>query len=282
MSELRSILLRANSKSLILGDELCSGTENTSALCIVAAGLKTLSDIKSSFIFTSHLHQLMDISTVKEIKNLQIFHLKIIYDKINDILIYDRKLEKGSGPPIYGLEVCKAMGLSKKFISLARSVQLETTGSDKNLLINKNSNYNKDIFMDKCAICNEQSEHTHHIKEQNISDENHIIDYHHKNIKHNLVPLCEKCHHKTHNENLRIYGYHQTNEGIKLNYEYINIDKIVKKKKFSDEDIKIINCYKQSINDKSLTKKKCLTLLELNHNIFISAGTLNKILDGCY
>ena len=32
--------------------------------------------------------------------------------KKNDILIYDRKLEKGSGPSIYGLKVCEAMGLS--------------------------------------------------------------------------------------------------------------------------------------------------------------------------
>ena len=40
-------------------------------------------------------------------------------------------------------------------------------------------------------------------------------------MKHNLVPLCEKCHHNVHHGNLRIHGYHQTNEGIKLNYEYI-------------------------------------------------------------
>ena len=48
------------------------------------------------------------------------------------------------------------MGLNSDFISLARSVQLETTGSDKNLLIDKQSNYNKDIMMDKCQICNEK------------------------------------------------------------------------------------------------------------------------------
>ena len=95
----------------------------------------------------------------------------IIYDVERDLLIYDRKLEKGSGPPIYGLEVCKAMGLDKEFISLARSVQLEITGSDKNFLSDKQSNYNCDIVMDKCQICSEKSEHTHHIKEQNQANE---------------------------------------------------------------------------------------------------------------
>ena len=57
------------------------GTENISALSIVAAGLKTLSDMKSSFMFTSHLHQLMDLSLVKNIQNLQIFILKLFMIK---------------------------------------------------------------------------------------------------------------------------------------------------------------------------------------------------------
>ena len=36
MGELRGILKRANGNSLVLGDELCSGTENTSAQSIFA------------------------------------------------------------------------------------------------------------------------------------------------------------------------------------------------------------------------------------------------------
>ena len=59
------------------------------------------------------------------------------------------------------------MGLDKEFISLARSVQLEITGSDKNLLSDKKNNYNSEIVMDKCQVCLKKSEHTHHIKEQN-------------------------------------------------------------------------------------------------------------------
>ena len=37
MNELRGILKRANKNSLVLGDELCSGTESVSALSIFAA-----------------------------------------------------------------------------------------------------------------------------------------------------------------------------------------------------------------------------------------------------
>ena len=125
----------------------------------------------------------MNISIVQNIQNLNIYHLKIIYDKDKDLLIYDRKLEKGSGPPIYGLEVCKAMGLDNNFISLARSIQLETTGSDKNLIIDKKSNYNSETMTDICGVCSDKSSETHHIDEQNIANENNIINHYHKNIK---------------------------------------------------------------------------------------------------
>ena len=286
MSELRSILLRANKNSLVLGDELCSGTENISAISIVSAGLKTLSDIKCSFIFTSHLHQLMNLSLIQQIQNLKIYHLKIIYDQEKDILIYDRKLENGSGPAIYGLEVCKAMDLGNEFISLARSIQLKITDQSQNLLHDKQSNYNIDIMMDKCMICKQKAEHTHHIQEQNQADENNMINHFHKNTKHNLVPLCELCHYKVHNDNLRIYGYIQTNEGIQLNYEYINEQQVIKEKKknkkFNEKQLKIILQYKNDILDKTLKKSHCIKKLELEHHIQISSQTLTKIIQNKY
>ena len=283
MSELRSILKRSDNKSLVLGDEVCSGTETTSALSIVSAALKTLSDIKCSFIFTSHLHQLMDIKLVKDIQSLKVYHLKIHYDKSKELLIYKRKLEKGSGPAIYGLEVCKSLSLGDDFISLARNVQMEISDINSTLLNDKHSNYNNELMMDKCQICKSKSEHTHHIKEQNTADSNGIIDYHHKNINHNLVQLCESCHHKVHNENLRIYGYHQTDQGIVLNYEYIDTNQIINtKKKFSKKDLQTILNYKNDIDNKTLKKSNLLKRLELEHHIQISGSTLNKILRGEY
>ena len=286
MSELRGIILRADEHSLVLGDELCSGTEHVSALSIVTAGLHTLSKMKCSFIFTSHLHQLVEDQLVSNLDNLNVYHLKIIYDQEKDLLIYDRKLVPGSGPPIYGLEVCKAMGLSQDFISLARSVQLKITGSDQNLLIDKKSNYNADLVMDQCQICSKKAEHTHHINEQNKADENGNIGHFHKNTKHNLVPLCESCHHKVHNENLRIYGYIQTNEGLQLNYEYIDLKEVLKEKrknkKFSKKDVEIILNYKDKVVNKEYSKTQCLRKLELEDHIQVSIGTFNKIINGEY
>ena len=282
MSELRNIQIRANDKSLILGDELCSGTEISSAIAIVSAGIKTLSDRKCSFIFTSHLHQLMTIQMIQSIQNLQVKHLKIIYDSEKNLLIYDRKLEDGSGPAIYGLEVCKAMDLGNEFISLAREVQLEIS-QHKDTFINLHSSvYNSKIKMDLCQICSKNAEHCHHIKEQQEADENGMIENFHKNSEHNLVPLCESCHHKVHHGNLRIHGYHMTNEGKKLNYEYIESSQIQKNKKFSQNDIDIILTYKDEIDNKTLKKSTCMNILKITHNIHISPGTFNKIISGKY
>lgn len=220
MSELRSILVRANEKSLVLGDELCSGTEHISAISIVSAGLKWLSNLRCSFIFTSHLHPLMDIPMIKNLENLSIYHLKIRYDEERDLLIYDRKLEEGSGPAIYGLEVCKAMGLDKSFISDARQIQLMISGDHPTLIHHKQSHYNSSLMMDACQICGNKGQlETHHIKEQKDADENGMIGPYHKNISHNLANLCHDCHMAEHHGNLTIKGYIQSDKGRILDYE---------------------------------------------------------------
>jgi alpha-amylase/alpha-mannosidase (GH57 family) len=147
----------------------------------------------------------------------------------------------------------------------------------------KKSNYNSEILMDICQVCKNKSEHTHHIKEQCMADKNGVIDNHHKNINHNLVQLCESCHHKVHNENLRIYGYLQSSEGIILNYEYIDENQIMNhKKKFNKKDLQTILNYKSDIDNKVLKKSSLIKKLELEHHIQISGSTLNKVLNGIY
>ena len=56
-------------------------------------------------------------------------------------------------------------------------------------------------------VCEGKSEHTHHINEQQFADKDGNFDNFHKNIKHNLIQLCEKCHNEVHNGDLDIYGY---------------------------------------------------------------------------
>ena len=270
MEELRTIEQRSDNKSLVLGDELCSGTETISALSIVSAGLHILSKKNVSFIITTHLHQLTDIDIIKNIENLNIYHLKII--NINGKIFYDRKISSGSGPSIYGLNVCEAMGVSKEFIDIAYGVQKKLQNNSKKI-----SRYNQDIVMDKCKICKETAEETHHIKEQNMADENGIIEHFHKNNKHNLVPLCKKCHDSITYGTLVITGYTQTSEGIELNYHTAKTPK--SKKKFNDEDVIIIKTYKKYYD---INISDCQKRLKLNNNISISLPILNKIMNDKY
>ena len=130
-------------------------------------------------------------------------------------------------------------------------------------------------------ICQQMAEHTHHINEQQYANSDNIINHYHKNIQHNLVPLCEKCHYKVHNENLEIYGYHQTSEGIQLNYKFTEQVK-PKRKKYDEDTISIINQYKEDIINKTIKKTTLIRKLEIEHNIKISVPTLTKIYNDDY
>jgi len=285
MGELRSILKRANNKSLILGDELCSGTENVSALAIFSSSVIKLDERKSNFVFATHLHDLCKISQINSLESIKMFHLKVIFNEETGELIYDRKLEPGNGPTIYGLEVCRAMDMDSDFLKLSEQIRKQILGESKLLLEPKKSNYNAQVIIDKCNICGIKAEDVHHIKFQCTANENNIIDSHIvKDVKSNLVPLCKKCHNTVHNGNLIINGYVQTSNGIKLDYEYINDSNLLEtkrnNKKFDEAQLTIITNLKR--NNTKLTNKNALAFLEKNHNIKISASTYSKIIKGIY
>ncbi len=117
-----------------------------------------------------------------------------------------------------------------------------------------------------------------------MADENQMINYYHKNSKYNLVCLCESCHNKVHHGNLRIYGYKQTSEGVILDYEEISLNKVneEKKRKFTKIQEEIIRGYKESIDKKEINKTNLKKILECEHKIKISIGTLTKILENNY
>ena len=282
MGELRSILKRSTENSLVLGDELCAGTESISAQSIFAASVIKLTEKKSNFIFATHLHELCNMEVINNISNLSIYHLKVEYDMESGKLKYDRKLVPGSGPAIYGLEVCKAMNMSPDFLELAQSIRKNIMNIHENLLSTKKSNYNSEIYIDKCMICRENAEDVHHIKFQSCADVNKIIDSHiQKDTKSNLVPLCKSCHDKVHNKNIEIYGYVQTSVGVELEYKILsNIEmknKSNKRKKYNEEQIEIIRNMSRKISKTMVCKQ-----LENNHKIKISSGTLTKIWNGNY
>ena len=95
MSELRTILRLGDENSLILGDELCSGTETLSAISIFVAGIQKLHKCRSSFIFATHLHEIVGYDEISSLESVKLKHMSVVYDKERDMLVYDRKLRDG-------------------------------------------------------------------------------------------------------------------------------------------------------------------------------------------
>ena len=222
MMELKNIFNRADEKSLILGDEISQGTETESALAIVSSAILKLISLKSTFIFATHLHQLGNIPQLQGLKHLIFLHLGIKYDEDKDSLIYNRVLQLGQGDSLYGLEFAKSLHMDKEFLNMAQTIRenLNHSGSDvKKLRKGKSSKYNKDLYLSKCALCEENVEDVHHIAEQHTADESGNIDHFHKNHKYNLIPLCKNHHHMVHEGKIIISGFMMTDAGLKLHYE---------------------------------------------------------------
>lgn len=222
MLELKNIFNRATKKSLVLGDEISHGTETNSGLSIVASTILSLEEIGAFFILATHLHQLDDIPLINELTTITNVHLSIIYDEDKDKLIYNRKLQSGSGSSVYGLEFAKSLKLPEKFIKRAyeiRSSFSNDLSETENLAKKKKSKYNTSVFVGSCSLCSRKAEDVHHINEQHKADENGMIDHFHKNHKHNLLPLCKSCHDKVHNGEIIISGFMKTSNGLELIFE---------------------------------------------------------------
>ena len=155
MSELRTILRLANENSLILGDELCSGTENMSAISIFVAGIQRLSNVCSSFIFATHLHEIVDYDEIVSLEKVVLKHMSVIYNREKEMLIYSRKLEDGPGNSMYGLEVCKSLSLPDTFLEEAYAIRQKYNPVDNSLLSLKTSHFNARKIMGFCEKCGE-------------------------------------------------------------------------------------------------------------------------------
>jgi len=199
MSELRVILKSANNHALILGDELCSGTEMDSAISIFVAGLKKMHDAKCSFIFATHMHEINKYEEVMALNRMTMKHLEVTYNKETDSLVYDRKLKDGSGFSMYGLEVCKSLHLPDDFLEYANNIRLKYRNSEQSILSLSTSRYNTNKIRATCEMCKtEIGTEIHHLQHQKNADKYDFIGYFHKNHSANLISICEKCHSNIH------------------------------------------------------------------------------------
>ena len=205
MSELRVILNNCDKNSLILGDELCSGTETDSALSIFNASLEIMSERKSSFIFATHFHELPHLKTMNKLIGVKCKHLAVKFDHEKQQMYYDRQIQDGQGESIYGLEVFKSLRLPDSFLERCYEIRNTYVENKDNILLLKTSKYNKSKIRNICEFCNKNiGTEIHHLQYQSDSNNNEYIENSfHKDHAGNLSSICKECHINIHRLNLR-------------------------------------------------------------------------------
>jgi len=229
MSELRTILRLADSNSLILGDELCSGTESISATSIFVAGIQQLYQKNSSFIFATHLHEIINYEELTSLTKVVLKHMAVVYDREKDLLVYDRKLKDGPGNNMYGLEVCRSLNLPTDFLEAAHNIRMKYHPISGSILSLKTSHYNSKKIIGNCEVCEKEiGSDVHHLQHQQIANENGYIKvdgedslHFHKNHLANLMTLCKKCHDKIHKEH-KMHKKVKTTKGTVIKNIYIS------------------------------------------------------------
>jgi DNA mismatch repair protein MutS len=278
MSELRDILRNANEHTLVLGDELCSGTESTSAQALVASGIQWLSKRNACFIFATHLHDLPQLIDLQA-HRVEVWHLHVEYDPHTKKLIYDRSLRKGSGSTLYGLEVARAMDLPAEFIeqALANRHRIMGSATQENAT---SSSWNRSIVRKECEICknNITSDlEVHHIQHR-ASAKNHILeDGSHMNEKRNLITICQVCHDQIHAGKIELGELTSTSDGPERQIKLVETT-VAKKGKWSEEDM---NTVKETLQKySSLSLKAIRAHLSSKYAIEMSETVLARIKRG--
>ena len=266
VKELADILKLSTSRSLVLGDEVCSGTESYSATSLVAATLESLEAKGAHFIFATHLHDLLKVPGLLTLEGISVWHLRVINE--GGKLIYDRSLQPGSGSSTYGLEVAKAMGLPTDLMTRAYAIRRQLGGAAAADEAPRSS-WNSAIQRKSCEHCGVavvRDLEVHHIHERAKGGGNHVR---------NLVVLCEACHDKHHAKEIDIAPLTQTSEGLER-FSYKPEPLRTPVKGWTDVEIETIKTTVKSLQGRPA--QRIATELQEVHGIKLTVVQLKKFL----
>ena len=195
IAELGNIVRRCTGRSLVIGDELCSGTETTSAVAIVAAAITHMVARRTHFLFATHLHEMGKIREVADEPRVHCVHMRVDLDPASGRIVYKRALAPGRGPDVYGVEACADL-MPRAFVATARRYRAQLGVGDDGSL--RWSAYNMGVALGgTCAYpgCTRCAADVHHLEHQATSNEDGFLpDGRSKNARSNLMCLC-KVHH---------------------------------------------------------------------------------------
>ena len=237
-SELLRILKTSTHRSMVLGDELCSGTEQYGAEAIVASSILTLLKRNVSFVFATHWHRLRDLPDLRSHPSLVWNHLRVDCDESGRMIMY-RTLQDGPGPRGYAIEYMKNMGADIEMIEGAIKIRSRITSEEFALQSVRSWNgggedtawNSKARINSVCEICktNPTEETDHIIPRENAHNDGGIQGYGSVHHGSNLVGLCKGCHQKKTRGLIKILGYKESmgKGGIReniLEWEYVQND----------------------------------------------------------
>ena len=279
ISELRDIFQKADCRSLVLGDEICSGTESVSATSLVAAGIQHLHQKQTRFVFATHLHDLNKLPEIANLPHLGIWHLRVHHDAVTDKLVYDRTLHKGPGGTLYGLEVAKAMHLPHDLLKVAHTFRRQLLGEHA-IEESKQSSWNPLVIRKECEVCKHalvRDLEVHHIQPRAQATNGFFQDGTSMNDARNLVVVCQGCHDKHHAGQLEIGAQVQTSTGPERHIVKTETEATKKKikVKWTDEEQSTIESYLRKYPH--LPLPRLVYELKQQEDIEISQASLNKI-----
>lgn len=148
MWEVSNILKNATNKSLILLDEVGRGTSTYDGLSIAWAVIEYIcesSSIKCKTLFATHYHELTKLENkIKGVKNYS-----IAVKKVDNNIIFLRKIIPGGADESYGIEVAKLAGIPNKVIDRAREILSHLEDNNNNKDITTIYNENNTIIAEK-------------------------------------------------------------------------------------------------------------------------------------
>lgn len=121
MIETSAILSQATSNSLIILDEVGRGTSTFDGLSLAWSIVEYLHNEKflgAKTLFATHYHELTELEEIlPRVKNYN-----FVVKKIEDKMVFLRKIEKGKSNQSYGIEVASLAGLPPKVIKRAEII----------------------------------------------------------------------------------------------------------------------------------------------------------------
>ena len=179
MWEVSNILENATNRSLVLLDEVGRGTSTYDGLSIAWSVIEYIcknSNLRSKTLFATHYHELTKLEgMISGVKNYS-----VAVKKIENEIVFLRKIVPGGADESYGIEVAKLAGIPKDVISRANEI-LESLEND-----NKTTEID---LIDKKILKTKQYNKKNIENTENIVQKEVAVDYVPKAVKDEVTQI---------------------------------------------------------------------------------------------